>query len=224
VFAIFVQDQIALTPSLSLGVGLRYDWQNVFTDPNNLAPRASIAWTPSKSTVVRGGAGWFYDRAGGGPIREILRSRAARLFRYRLLDPAYPDPFAGGIETLPPGDLVTLAGDVSIPYTLQYSAGVEREVRKGTTLTVTYIGSRGVDLFRSRDVNAPPPPLYLARPDSTLGQVRQIQASGRQTSHSLQVSARGRFAPRLQEPSSTRGARRATTRAASRRCPPTTTT
>ena len=39
----------------------------------------------------------------------------------------------------------------------------------------TYLGSRGVDLFRSRDVNAPPPPLYLARPDPTLGQVRQIE-------------------------------------------------
>ena len=199
VFALYVQDQIALTPSLSLGLGVRYDWQNVFTDSNNLAPRASLAWAMSKSTVVRGGAGWFYDRAGGGPIREILRSRAARLFRYRLLQPSYPDPFAGGgMDTLPPRDLVTVAPRISIPYTVQYSAGIEHEIHKGTTLTATYIGSRGVDLFRSRDVNAPPPPLYEVRPDSTLGQVRQIEATGRQTLHSLQLTVRGRFTPRVQ--------------------------
>ena len=132
---LYVQDQIALTPSLSLGLGVRYDWQNVFTDPNNLAPRASLAWAMSKSTVVRGGAGWFYDRAGGGPIREILRSRAARLFRYRLLEPSYPDPFAGGgTDTLPPRDLVIVAPRISIPYTVQYSAGIEHEIRKGTTV------------------------------------------------------------------------------------------
>jgi hypothetical protein len=54
-----------------------------------------------------------------------------------------------------------------------------------------------VDLFRSRDVNAPPPPLYLARPDAAFGQVRQIEASGRQSAHSLQFIARGNLAPRL---------------------------
>jgi hypothetical protein len=25
-----------------VGLGVRYDWQNVFTDVNNIAPRASI--------------------------------------------------------------------------------------------------------------------------------------------------------------------------------------
>jgi hypothetical protein len=54
-----------------------------------------------------------------------------------------------------------------------------------------------VDLFRSRDVNAPPPPLYLSRPDPAFGQIRQIESTGRQTAHSLQILARGRLAPRV---------------------------
>ncbi len=80
---------------------------------------------------------------------------------------------------------------MKIPYTVQYSAGVERQLQKSTSLTVTYLGTRAIGLFRSRDVNAPPPPLYLARPDPTLNVLRQIESSGHLESHSLEVSLRG---------------------------------
>ena len=137
----------------------------------------------------------FYDRAGDGAIREVLRSREERLLRVILLDPAYPDPFAIGDGRRAVRSIVTLAPDIQIPYTVQYGAGLERIVTKGTTVAVNYLGSRGVDLFRSRDVNAPPPPLYLARPNPAFGQIRQIESTGRQTAHSLQILARGRLAP-----------------------------
>jgi hypothetical protein len=199
VFGVFLQDQITLTRQVSLGVGLRYDWQNIVADNNNFAPRASVAYAPGKQTVIRGGVGWFYDRIGDGPIREVLRSREDRLFRYLLLDPAYPDPFAGsGSDASPPRAIVQLASGISIPYTVQYGVGIERQVRKGTTVAVNYIGSRGVDLFRSRDVNAPPPPLYAARPDSSFSTIRQIESTGRQQAHALQFSLRGRLATRVQ--------------------------
>jgi hypothetical protein len=79
----------------------------------------------------------------------------------------------------------------------KYSIGIERQVRKGTTLAATYIAARGVDLFRSRDVNAPLPPLYAARPNPSYSTIRQIESTGRLWTHSLQVSARGRMAPRV---------------------------
>ena len=64
----FIQDEFKMRPNLQISVGLRYDWQNYFHDNNNLAPRASLAYAPGKSrkTVVRGGAGLFYDRTGPG--------------------------------------------------------------------------------------------------------------------------------------------------------------
>jgi hypothetical protein len=46
-------------------------------------------------------------------------------------------------------------------------------------------------------VNAPPPPAYAGRPDAGFGQIRQIEATGRQTAHSLQIIGRGRIAPHL---------------------------
>ena len=62
---------------------------------NNLAPRVSAAFAVDKKTVIRGGAGLFYDRAGDGAIHDVLRSRENRLQRYIILDPAYPDAFGG---------------------------------------------------------------------------------------------------------------------------------
>lgn len=197
VFGAFVQDQITVNHRLSITPGIRYDWQNIFRDNNNVAPRLSAAFALNDKTAIRGGTGVFYDRAGDGPIREVLRSRDERLLRVILLSPSYPDPFGSAAAGAPVRSIVTLSPDIKIPYTIQYGFGVERIVAKGTTLAMNYVGSRGVALFRSRDVNAPAPPVYLARPDTALGQIRQIESTGRQSAHSLQVIGRGRLAPRV---------------------------
>ena len=199
VYGAFVQDQITINRSLSVGVGLRYDWQNIFRDDTNFAPRASAAYAPNEKTVIRAGTGWFYDRAGDGPIRDVLRSREERLFRFLILDPSYPDPTAGLTPASPAARaIVELAPGIRIPYTLQYSVGVDRQIRPGTTISVNYVGGRGVALFRSIDVNAPPPPLYSERPDPDYSTVRQIQSTGRQQTHALEVALRGRVRKRLQ--------------------------
>ena len=49
-------------------------------------------------------------------------------------------------------------------------------------------------LLRSRDINAPPAPLYAGRPNPAFGVVRQIDASARQRGDSLQATLRGRAA------------------------------
>lgn len=85
-----------------------------------------------------------------------------------------------------------------IPYTVQYSVGVDRELRKGTTASINYVGSRGVAMFRSRDVNAPLPPDYVERPDPAFSRVRQIESRGRQHANSMQVAVRSRMSGRIQ--------------------------
>jgi hypothetical protein len=111
-----------------------------------------------------------------------------------LQNPGYPDPVAPGSSLVTsPTSLVQLSPNLVIPYTLQFGGGVERQLGKSTTLAVTYTGARGFSLFRSRDLNAPPPPLYSARPDPSHATIRQIESTGRQWSHSLQVSVRGRI-------------------------------
>jgi len=88
---------------------------------------------------------------------------------------------------------VQLSPDVTIPYTLQYSAGIERQLRARTTLAVNFIGSRGYNMFRSRDINAPEPPTFSARPDPTHSVVREIESAGTQRTASMQVTLRGQM-------------------------------
>ncbi len=188
----YIKDDWQAKSNLSVSVGLRYDWQNYFHDDNNFSPRASIAYAPrqSKRFVIRSGFGFFSDRSGPVIIAELLHAERGDLERYMITNPSYPAPpdISGGSE---PRSLTVLAPGVQIPRTLQFSASLDGQLRKGLTLSVGYTGTRGHDLFRSRDVNAPPPPLYVARPDGTYGAIRQIESTGRQAGDSLQVTLRG---------------------------------
>jgi hypothetical protein len=196
VLGAFAQDEIRLRPNVTLTVGLRYDWQNYFHDDNNFAPRASVAFSPTESgrTVIRAGVGVFYDRSGPGPIQDILKYDGVRLLRYVVNDPGYPN--AGALLGAEPPSIVRLASNVVIPSWLQYSVSAERQLRKGTSASVTYTGTRAGDQFFSRDVNAPAPPLYLTRPDPAYGVVREIESGARAVGNSVQFTVKGQFAPR----------------------------
>jgi len=194
VLGAFAQDEFQIHPRLTIAAGVRYDWQNYFHDNNNVAPRASIAWAPRglARTIVRGGAGLFYDRSGPIVISDLLSSRAGLLRRYLVVDPDYPAPLRPGDSLdAQPSTIAQLSQDAHIPSTLQFSAGIERQIGKATAVSVTYTGMHGYDLFYSLDVNAPAPPLFDARPDPELAVVRQIESAGRLVSHSLQIMLRG---------------------------------
>ena len=190
----FILDDVRLRANLTLSLAARYDWQNYFHDNNNVSPRIGFAFSPAHhpKTVIRGGAGVFYDRTGAQPIFDLLRYDGHRLLQYVVTNPGFPNPWSTGLQSqTAPSSVVRLAPDVRIPYLMQFSIGIERQLQKSTTLSVNYTGNDGVGMFRSRDINAPLPPLYGARPDSNYSVVRQIESSGRLESHSLEVAVRG---------------------------------
>lgn len=63
-WTLFVQDKWSVHPRLTLDAGLRFDRDSVVRQ-NNLAPRLGFALLPGHGdrTVLRGGVGYFYDRA-----------------------------------------------------------------------------------------------------------------------------------------------------------------
>lgn len=194
VVGLFAQDEYHPRKNLMFSVGLRYDWQNYFRDNNNFAPRFSFAYSPDKNqkTVIRGGAGVFYDRTGVRPVQDVLLFNGSRLRLYVLPNPGFPDPLSSGATLqAQPVSVTRLDPEIRTPYTVQYSATVERQLSKATTLAVAYLGFRGVSQFRSRDINAPTPPTYSVRPVSAFGVLREIESAGRRASDSLEVTFRG---------------------------------
>lgn len=191
----FFQDEYRLRPNLTISAGVRYDWQNFFHDNNNIAPRVSFAYAPNKSrkTILRGGAGFFYDRTGSGPIFDLERYNGIRLRQIVLTNPSYPAVLDPAALAAQPTSITRLDPTIKLPYTAQFSMGVERQLYKGTTLSATYWATRGVGLFRSRDVNAPPPPDYIARPNPAIGVYRRIESSGHLQNDALEISFRGKI-------------------------------
>ncbi len=190
----FVEDNIRLKPNLSVYVGMRYYWQNYFhDDPNNFAPRISFAYAPREKskTVIRGGAGIFYDRTGPSPIGDLLHFNGINLLRFIVDAPAHypvqPTDLSGV-----PTSIVVLDPRTRIPYQLQYSIGIEQQLTAKTTLSFVYIGNRGMNVFRSIDANAPVNG-GLVRPNPTLGQVRDIQSDGYLKGNAMEVTFRGKL-------------------------------
>ncbi|MBO0858683.1 MAG: TonB-dependent receptor [Chloracidobacterium sp.] len=194
-FGLFAQDQVLVRPNLSIAAGLRYDKQNFLGDWNNFSPRLSFAYAPGKQrkTVLRGGAGIFYDRTGILPIADILRFDGQRLRQINIIDPSYPDPLAsGGVFANQPTNIVRFAPEMRSPYTIQFNMGVERQITKSLTASVNYINTRGVKQFRSRDINAPLPG-DVGRPDPLIGALREIESAGFAQTHMMEVMLRGKI-------------------------------
>lgn len=192
----FIQDQVRVSSNFQFSLGLRWDWQNYLHTVHNFAPRASLAYAfgPKRTTVFRAGGGIFNDRTSARPIANLALYSVPSLESILLLNPSYPDPFAGGIQSaVQPPNLYRFSPNIKMPYLALYSAAVEHQISKGATVSATYRGMVGVSLFRSLDVNQPLPPFYTLRPDPRYGVYQQVQSSGRQIGQALDLSFSGRL-------------------------------
>lgn len=193
----FFEDDIRVLPNFSLYVGMRYYWQNYFhDDANNFAPRVSFAWAPAPKgkTVIRGGGGVFYDRTGPSPIGDLLHFNGVNLLRFIVDPPQVTYPITPAALAQTPVSVAVLDPRARIPYALQYSIGVERQVTAKTTFSAAYIGNRGIGSFRSIDANAP---VLVngnwARPNPNLGQVREMQSEGYLKGNALELTYHGKL-------------------------------
>jgi hypothetical protein len=170
----FVQDDWKARPDLTLGLGLRLESQTNLGSDLDLAPRLSASWSPgypgrgTPKTVVRAGAGVFYDRVDDSLVLEARRFDGSAPKRFLVSDPSVLDLIAfaadGSVASLPSFDALTgaaqpqvvreLAAGLSAPATLQLSLGIDRTLPGNFTANATWIHSNTWRALRSRVVAA----------------------------------------------------------------------
>lgn len=182
-------------------------------DHNNFQPRAGFSWTlgADRKTVIRGGSGIFvcptslYNatrtemQAGPNIPFRIVFSRSQLLaanVTYPLpvdqLIPSLRAMQSGGILSSNLASYTVQAQNNPDPYTIQWMFDVERELGWGTSLSVGYIGNRGLKLILWRDENLPDR-ISGVMPDPTFTTFVLSAPIDSSTYHSLQVSVNKRF-------------------------------
>ena len=200
----FVQDQFKANSRFTITPGLRYDWQNFLGFRRlGFSPRVSFAWLLNEETktVVRGGGGIYYDRVGSGPLLDLARYGDARRRAVVLSLNPVQLPSSGCVPitacltlTAQPPSLVQLEPNASLPYQLQYGLSIERQLGEKATGVVSAYSARGIDSFRSVDINAPTPQSgYTERPNPAYARIRQMQPEGHWEGDGMDISYRGRL-------------------------------
>jgi len=180
---IFSQDEWRLFPNMVVSYGLRYERESIIHDRNNFAPRFSVAYDPFSSgkTVLRFGAGLFYNRALLRTIDDFTLGTRRLFFDTNSLR----DPDSGKLmsaaqrrafiatnlyfpKTLTiESPLVAQFGELNtefsrrldprlrIPESYQANFGVERDIGSGFVFEANYTLNRGIHLWREFNANAP---------------------------------------------------------------------
>ncbi len=204
---VFAQDRWELGPRWLLDYGLRYDFGTyelpsdarvdsvvpnggAGRDADNVAPRFGFTFTPRPGgkTVIRGGAGVFYDKL------VLAFPAVAAITSGTQIGLHFPQGFAieitekdieeRGIETIRNelffAEQLTLrfstGTELETPYTVQYNLGMERPVGRHAAFGVNLVRSQGYHLPLMKDLNPVsglirPGPCSAARidPDLDLG-------------------------------------------------------
>lgn len=183
----FMQEDWRVNQSLTLSFGLRHEFQSQLADKNNFAPRVGVAWSPfsDRKTVFRFGGGLFYSRLTSSLYENTLRYDGVTQQSIVIRNPLYPDPFAGDPNVQITNTVRrTLDDNLKAPYTINFSASIERQLPWGMNVAGTYLYTRGVHQFRMRNINAPLPgtfdpavPNSGVHPLGNVGNIYQIESS-----------------------------------------------
>ncbi len=166
---LYAEDDWKIRPNFTFSYGVRYETQNFIRDHKDFAPRLSGAYGVGKRTVIRAGAGIFYDRFQLGNQLNVVRNNGLNQQQYTLsatsATTANAIPAGCGPATQA-NCVLTGAGarlsetvlavnqpapftNIRAPYQLQFNAGVDEQLFKGATVSVNYQHIRGVHQFNS---------------------------------------------------------------------------
>lgn len=225
--AAFAQDTWKPKPNLTLNYGLRYeahlqpqpDEPNpelpgsdfIPSDKGQVGPRLGVAWDPWKDGrgVLRLNVGLFYSRTEGSPLfTAFFENGYARVILFFPPGfpgtPSFPEILAARPPAAfaPPPAVYVVDPRFRNPRTLQASAGIEREILPGVTVSADLIHARVRLLGRLRDTNMLPASgtapdgrlVYPSeRPNPAFQEIEQLESSARGAYDALTIGVKKRW-------------------------------
>ena len=208
--ALFYQDDWKVKPNFTFSYGLRWETQNDIHDHSDFAPRLAIAYglthngKPTKD-VLRAGFGYFYDRFAIAQVLQAARVNGIVQQEVVLQNPSCYLPNglpntatteaecevgSSGVTTSgnssTAGAIYQIGPNVHAPANIQDSVGLDHQLTKSTTLSVTYIHSHGAHALDTINANAP----YLPTYSPALGNVYQYYSEAVYNQNQLFINFR----------------------------------
>jgi outer membrane receptor protein involved in Fe transport len=247
-YGFYAQDQWRISPKLTANYGVRYEYAalpqptqvnpiypqtgHINSPRNDFMPRIGLAYSVDNKTVVRAGYGMFYARMAGATLQDLFTQNGVTFPSYSLAatqavqkaaGPVFPNvlsaaPNVAGLAAL---TIQFAAPNLKTPYSEQYTLALEHQFWSDLAGTLSYVGSRGVDLYSVRDLNLPQlgstvftyqiddangnnigsytTPVYTgSRPDSRFGGIYQGENGVTSSYNALVAQLKKRFAYGLQ--------------------------
>ncbi|MFN0124494.1 MAG: carboxypeptidase regulatory-like domain-containing protein [Blastocatellia bacterium] len=184
----------------------------VNTFKKGLAPRFGFALQVADKTVVRGGAGIFWNTAGHGgnalrlqrhvPFGPIYSFSPGNFFVTRRVSDGFPAIPALNLANadVPTGSVIGVDPNYQPGYAEQFNLTVEHELPAAILLKASYVGNLGRHLDTSYNLNQAVPgvgavnnrrPFFAVRP--TLADVTWAVSDGLAAYHAFQFSAEKRL-------------------------------
>ena len=187
---VYLQDDFRPAKTLQVSLGLRQEIQTQVDQKFNPAPRAALTWNATRKATVRGGYGIFYDWYDSSLYEQTIRVDGTHQIDVIVQNPSFPS--IDGSGTRLPASVITSAS-LDQPIIQQASIGFERPLSSWADFRSDYMWTRGSNTLRSINVNAP---VNGVRPDPAVGNITEIQSSGRRASDRISASLNARYAPR----------------------------
>ncbi|HTM49220.1 MAG TPA: hypothetical protein VL285_11080, partial [Bryobacteraceae bacterium] len=167
-----VQPALAAYPvvlSKSLGLPSQV-MEYVGEDRNNFAPRFGLAYKLRRSTVLRAGAGLYWNQLNLNYMQSAemtLPFLVAATFEQpagSVPSITMNNPFPGN-GSVPANPSASAFGHLATPYNLQWNATVEHELFHALAVRLSYVGQRNVRQLGNPNINQPLPSPGAVQPN-----------------------------------------------------------
>ncbi|KAF0247426.1 MAG: putative Cna B-type protein, partial [bacterium] len=209
-FSAFIADKWQPKENLTFNLGLRYERESLTPDPYNFAPRIGIVYSPGKDnkTVIRAAGGLYFSQAlfqfierttlfnPTGAVNFVARDNGP------LAGQLPVNPILRNFPSIPKLDRANFAFNPNpeiaqpgrkLPYVATISVGFQRQITEDLGVKIDYVFSRGINQFRSRDLNAFNPKTQT-RPIAQFGRILQYESTANSYYNAMLLSVEKRYA------------------------------